>query len=71
MQKTSQIPKPSEVVHNAARLSALGYSREPKQGSETPIDMRQKISNAVFLGVALFATGGWVWLLYVGVRKLI
>jgi hypothetical protein len=33
--------------------------------------MWRKISNAVFLSVALIATGGWVWLLYLGLKRLI
>ena len=33
--------------------------------------MRQKLTKVVFLSSALVASGGWLWLLYLGVRKLI
>jgi hypothetical protein len=39
--------------------------------SSGPINMRQKFISIAFLGVALIATGGWVWLLFVGLKRLI
>jgi hypothetical protein len=33
--------------------------------------MRAKIFKTVFLGSALIATGGWIWLLYVSLKWVI
>jgi hypothetical protein len=33
--------------------------------------MRVKIFNAAYLGSILIATGGWIWLLYAGLKWII
>jgi hypothetical protein len=33
--------------------------------------MRKKIATTVFFSAALIATGGWLWLLYLGLSRLI
>jgi hypothetical protein len=61
---------PASLVHKSPMALEL-YSLEPELVSGTPTLMREKIVKTTFLGTAVIATGGWVWLLYVALKWII
>jgi hypothetical protein len=55
----------------AAAVRLADRSLEPSSNSDAPIAVRERILRTAFLIAAVVATGGWVWLLYVGLKWVI